>query len=345
MRLPAAESDAYRTALRTLVALSMVGAAWVAAKSARLILLGFAAILLAVFLRSLADPLARRTGLGERSAFFVVVAGLALLFAGLAWMLSTAVLSQMSDLVDRLPAAVERVIQWIRSSPLGAKLMDQAGRLDPAFLQRPALDRAGHLLAVSLAVLSGVGVTVALALFLAFDPRPYTYGFMRLFAPARQPALQALMDELATVLRQWMLGKLFAMSFIGVVTAIGLSLLGVQFALALGVIAGLLTFIPYLGPLLSFVPAFVFSFVESPHLAVWVGGFYVVLQLTESHLVTPIVDRRMVRVAPALVILSQLLFGWLFGFLGLMLASPIAAAGRVLIERLYVERVLHVPPD
>lgn len=345
MQLPAVESTAYRTALRTLVVLSMIGAAWVAAKSARLILLAFAAILLAVFLRSLAGALARRARLGERTAFIVVVIGLTAFFAGLAWMMSTAVLSQMSDLVDRLPAAVERVLQWVRSTPLGAKLMDQAGRIDPAFLQRPALDRAGHLLAMSLAVLSGMGVTVVLGLFLAFDPRPYTYGFMRLFAPARQPALGALMEELAGVLRQWMLGKLFAMGFIGVVTAIGLTLLGVQFALALGVIAGLLTFIPYLGPMLSFAPALVFSFVESPHLAVWVGVFYVVLQLTESHLVTPIVERRMVRVAPAIVILSQLLFGWLFGFLGLMLASPIAAAGRVLIERLYVERVLHVPPD
>jgi predicted PurR-regulated permease PerM len=120
-------------------------------------------------------------------------------------------------------------------------------------------------------------------------------------------------------------------------STLGLTLLGVPAPVALGLIAGILVFIPFIGPILSAIPAMTLAFTVSPILAVWVALLYTGIQLLESNFLTPLVMREAVDLEPAVTILFQIAMGVLFGFLGLFLAVPLLAASQVLVRRLYVE--------
>ena len=135
------------------------------------------------------------------------------------------------------------------------------------------------------------------------------------------------------------------MLFIGVLTWVGLSIIGVPLALTLGLIAGLLSFIPNFGPILSAVPAILLAFIDSPTSALYVLALFVGVQLIESNLVTPMIERQTVELPPVLTIVSQLALAVLFGAVGLILATPILAVVMVLVQTLYIQDVLGDEPD
>lgn len=148
------------------------------------------------------------------------------------------------------------------------------------------------------------------------------------------------MSEIGRTLGQWLMGKLLSMLIVGVLTATGLALLQVPLALLLGIVAGLLDFIPYVGPIMAGVPAVLIAFSEGPQLALYVLLLFAALQLAEGYLLLPLIERRTVALPPALTIGAQVLLGALFGFAGVALATPITAVLTVAIAMLYVEDVL-----
>jgi predicted PurR-regulated permease PerM len=115
---------------------------------------------------------------------------------------------------------------------------------------------------------------------------------------------------------------------------------GVPLAPTLGVIAGVLNFIPNFGPIIAAVPAILIALMKGPGLALYTGGVYLVVQMVDGYILTPLVDRRSVELPPVLTISAQLLLGVLFGFVGLLVASPLTATGMILVKMLYIEDVL-----
>jgi predicted PurR-regulated permease PerM len=136
-------------------------------------------------------------------------------------------------------------------------------------------------------------------------------------------------------MRRWLVGKVAGMLVIGGLTSAGLSLIGVPAALALGVVAGLLSFIPYLGPVLSLVPAALLALTQSPAMLAWVLALYVGIQTVESYVVTPLIQQEAVALPPGLIITAQVLLGVVVGWLGLLLATPLTACVVVLVDELY----------
>ena len=130
------------------------------------------------------------------------------------------------------------------------------------------------------------------------------------------------------------------MTVIGVVTTIALLILDVKAAFALGLIAGLMEFIPTVGPILSAIPAIFMGFLDSPEKAFTVALVYIGIQFLENHILIPMLMKGGVDVPPVLTILGQALMTLLFGFLGLMVAVPALAATMVAVKMLYVERVV-----
>jgi predicted PurR-regulated permease PerM len=133
------------------------------------------------------------------------------------------------------------------------------------------------------------------------------------------------------------------MLIIAVATSLGLALLGVPLALVLGIIAGLLDFIPYIGPIMAGVPAVMLALSDSPTQALYVVLLFVGLQILEGYVVLPLIERRTVSLPPALTISMQVLLGSLFGLSGIALATPLAAVVTVLVAMLYVQDVLGDP--
>ena len=138
----------------------------------------------------------------------------------------------------------------------------------------------------------------------------------------------------------WLGGRFGLMILNGGLTALGLWLLGVPLAPTLGLIAGLLNFVPNFGPWIAAVPAVLIAFLQSPQQALYVALLYLILQSIDAYLLTPLVDRKSVELPPVLTITAQVLLGLAFGFIGLLLASPLTAAAMILVQKLYVEDVI-----
>jgi predicted PurR-regulated permease PerM len=195
-------------------------------------------------------------------------------------------------------------------------------------------------LSQTIAVFAGIILIIFIAIYIAADPDTYHRGLMHLFPHHMRTRAGEVLSAIAIVLRRWLVTQLIAMTVIGTVTTIALLILDVKAAFALGLIAGLMEFIPTVGPLLSAVPAVAMGFLDSPQKAVTVALLYMGIQFLENHLLIPMLMKGGVDVPPVLTILGQALFTLLFGFLGLMIAVPALAATMVAVKMLYVERVV-----
>jgi predicted PurR-regulated permease PerM len=186
----------------------------------------------------------------------------------------------------------------------------------------------------------GVFLVMVLSIYIGADPELYHRGLMHLFPHGSHRRVGVVLSRVATVLRKWLVTQLIAMLVIGVATTLALLLLRVKAAFALGVIAGLLEFIPTIGPILSAVPGIAMGILDSPQKALSVTLAYLVIQQLEGHLLIPMLMKEGMDLPPALTIVAQGVMALLFGFLGLLVAVPMLAAVLVFVKLLYVEPVI-----
>jgi predicted PurR-regulated permease PerM len=192
----------------------------------------------------------------------------------------------------------------------------------------------------TLAVLGGLILILFVAIFVAIDASTYHAGLMHLFPHRVRPRAGEVLSATATMLRRWLLTQSVAMLVVGALTAVVLLLLDVKAALALGIIAGLLEFIPIAGPILAAVPGIAMSFLDGPEKAIYVTLAYIVIQQVEANLVTPLLMKRGLEIPPVLTITAQGVLSLVFGFIGLLVAVPMLAAALVPIKMLYVQDVV-----
>jgi predicted PurR-regulated permease PerM len=224
----------------------------------------------------------------------------------------------------------------------------------PQGSQEPAVDiRQGltqqlagagrHFFAVfssTVAVLGGLIILLFVAIFVAVDPGLYHRGLMHLFPHRARRKAGEVLSATAATLRRWLVLQMIAMVAIGSVTTVVLLLLDVKAAIALGIIAGLLEFIPYFGPILSAVPAIAMALVDGPEKAVSVALAYIVIQQLEGAVLQPLLMTAGLELPPVITILGQALFSLVLGFLGLLLAVPLLATVMVPVKMLYVRDVV-----
>jgi predicted PurR-regulated permease PerM len=195
-------------------------------------------------------------------------------------------------------------------------------------------------LSSTFAVFAGIVLIVFLAIYIAAEPDVYHAGLMHLFPHHARKRAGEVLSAMATVLRKWLVTQLIAMLAIGTITTIILLALDVKAAFALGALAGLLEFVPTIGPLMSAIPAVAMGFLDSPDKALAVAIAYGAIQFLENHLLIPLLMKGGVNLPPALTVVSQALMAMIFGFLGLMVAVPLLAAIMVPVKMLYVEGVV-----
>jgi predicted PurR-regulated permease PerM len=329
---------AHRVVQACLIGAAFIFGALLLWNAIALVLLIFAGILLAILLDGVSDPLARRLPV---SRAVVVVVIMLLIAAGLIVGLVLAgpeLVAQGAQLRDSLIRAAEAVLQWAMSFDAVAE-----SSFAPSDLLPSVEGALGGVMTVIGATFGGLGYIVLVAflgLYLAVSPAVYADAAIRLIPVERRERTRAVLLETAETLRHWLLGTSAVMLVLGVVTYVGLQLIGVPLALLLAVVSGISAFVPIIGPMIAGALMVLVALSESWQLALWAGGFYVVLQTIESYLLTPLVQERAVDLPPAVVIAAQVLMGLLFGLLGVVLATPIAAAASVMIRRLYVEDLL-----
>jgi predicted PurR-regulated permease PerM len=225
-----------------------------------------------------------------------------------------------------------------RRDPLAGPLSGLPGTLSGQ------LDAVGRylfsFLSSTVAVLTGLILIIFMSIYIGSNPKLYHGGLLHLFPHRVRPRAREVLTAVGITLRKWLMAQLVAMVVIGVVTTVVLKLLGVKAALPLGIIAGLLEFIPMVGPLLSAIPAVAMGFVDSPQKALFVALAYSGIQFFENHLLIPILMKEGVDLPPVLTLIGLAVMSVVFGFLGMLVAVPLLAAIVVAIKLLYVEDVV-----
>jgi predicted PurR-regulated permease PerM len=315
-------------------AVACVGAVLLLAFAAEAVFVVFAGLLLSVFLGTLAHWITRHTPLPYWAALMLLV------LAGLGATALTLVLAgpslaeQMARLQEQLPhalqAAVKRVRVWAYGTlGVAPEQLQQAPRAMAA--------GAGGALMSSARFIAGAIVAGFVGLYGAANPGAYVRGAMALVPPERRHRAEQVTHELGRRLGRWLVGRAISMLIIGLSSAIALSILRVPLAISLGILAGLLTFVEYLGAVVSSIPPILLAFTESPMKALWVAVLFTAIHVVDGYMITPLIVRTAVRFPPAFTLSMQAIFGALFGVIGVTFATPAAIVGATLIEKLYVE--------
>jgi len=297
------------------------------------ILLIFLAVLIGAMLRGLADWLTRLTRLPTWATLALVTVVLVLLVGGIGWWVGPRFVKEGQQLWSQVSGKIQN-LRHEYGSFLGAGAV-------PSKNGESALTHSAATVATStLGFFGSLLVVAATALYFAIAPRFYRDGVVRLFPIPYRARASEVLTKIGHTLQWWLLGQAIDMAVVGVLSGIGLFLLGVPLALALAVVAGLFTFVPYFGPIVSAIPAIIVAGTMGWSAVVWVVLIYLVCHAVEGYVVAPFVQRRTVELPPALTILSMTILAALFGILGLIVATPAMAAVLVIIREVYVRDVL-----
>ena len=318
-----------------LVTLALVGLAILVVKLAPVLLLVFAGVVMATVIRAASAPLSRRTGLSDGLAVTIVsIVFAALVLVGL-WLFGRQVIAQTDELWTAIQTAGTKIQDRLGGSALATYVVENA--------RAAAGSDAMHKVAKgTFSVFGGLGdlILVAfLAVYLAADPKLYREGFLALIPGEARTRVRDAFEKAGWSLRKWLLGQLGAMVFVGVVTALGLWAVGVPMAIPLGVLSGILDFVPVVGPFLAAIPGVVIAFAQGPDVAMKAIAVYVAVQFIEGHLVIPLAQKWAVAMPPALALTAIVASGVVFGLAGVLFALPLTVVATVLVRELYVEKI------
>lgn len=328
---------ARRSLIAVAVATAVVLTVLAVVVTAKALIVVFAGILFAILLRALGDGLARKTPLSKQAALWTVVAALAAGIGLAGWFLAAELTTQFEGLGAEVTEFWNKIEEFLSRQPWGREILKLLS--DGASSEKKS-DILGRLVGGTLATLSTLVVALFIGLYLAAAPARYRSGLLELVPASARKRAKEVIDALDHTLRGWLVGTLINMTAVGVVTTIGLWAIGVPHALALGLLAFLLEFIPYFGPILSAVPAVLIALSVGPAEAGYTLLLYFTVQQLEGYLLVPFVYQREVHLAPALTIAAQLVLGTLLGAPGIIFATPLTAVAVVLTQELYVKSIL-----
>ena len=315
-----------------LLAALVIGGLWLLGRT---LLVLFAGVLLAVLLRSLAHWTSKGLRLSRTWGFVVVFVVLALLVGAAGYLMAPRVAHESAELVKDLQLAVSQLNQML------SKYIPRAGLSIGNLPSASSL--TVQIVGATLSVTDAL-VTATIILFVGFygavDPNLYVDGLIRLVPPASRNRAREVVDRIGHTLRWWLLGRLTTMASVGLITFIGLTILGIPLAIALSLLAGMLTFIPYLGAIVAGAPAVLIALIHAPSLILQVILVYVIAYIIEGYIIGPLVQQRATQLPPALMLGSQALLGTLFGLIGIALAAPIAAVVIVVTQMIYLQDIL-----
>lgn len=302
------------------------------------VFLVFAGLLFAIMLHAGGQRIGRLTRLGDRVGvmLFALAITVSLVLLGL-WF-TPSVAEQVDQLSRAIPDAMDRLEEWLGHYGWGQELM---ARISPETLMTGSFrSTATSAVSTTFGGLGNIVIIIFIGLYGALEPDVYRKGLLMLVPPAARGRAEEVIDRSTSRLGHWLKAQFFSMLAVGVLTALGLWLIGLPLPMLLGLIAALLAFIPNLGPILACLPALSLALPDGPAMLVWVVVVYVTVQTAESYVLTPMIQRHETHLPPALVLSVQVALGVLFGILGLALATPLTALAIVLVRELYVRDML-----
>lgn len=326
--------------------LALVASLYILWQIRQVLLLVFLAVVLATALNRIVRRLEKSKVKRGFAALLSVVVLLTFL-AGSFWIIVPSLIDQFQQLIRLVPQGLEQFRSWV--TWLQTRIPGQSQEYIPSVndlvqqVQPLAARLFGNFFALFsnfLAIVLNLLLVLVLTIMLLANPSPYRQGFMQLFPSFYRQRIDTILYECNTALGGWLVGILFNMTVITVLSGTGLLFLGVKLPLVNALLAGLLTFIPNVGPTLSVIPPVAIALLDAPWKAIAVLILYIAIQQIETNILTPLVMQRQVSLLPAVTLASQVVFAIFFGFLGLLLALPLLVVAQVWLREILIKDVL-----
>ena len=318
------------------------------------LLIAFAGVIFAVIISGFAGVIRRYIPISRGWSIAAVGAIILILIISFGFIFGSQIVEEFEQLTEKLPQQISQLRETVSEWPLGDLLTGgenehgetggQEVNDEKNELGNNAPDGAGGMaiqVGVTIVdVIATFGLIVIIGIYFVIDPDTYKKGIALLFTKKRADRVNKALETSGNALWSWLKGQFIIMIFVGVLVTIGLMIIGVPLALVLGFIAGLSEFIPIIGPWIGAIPGILLAFSVDAQTALYTAVLYVVIQQIESNILSPLIQQRMVHIPPAVVILSVVAFGLVFGVAGIILATPLAVIAMVLVGMFYVEDVL-----
>jgi predicted PurR-regulated permease PerM len=316
---------------RTATAIALASIAFLAWYIRDFFLVLVGSVLVATLLRLLSEPFVRWCRLP--SSIGLAISGLLLLavIGGFAFLFGTQMSSELEDVFRRANSATKSIADVLQHSQFGRLALSHmgGGSFSLTSIISDVLKLSAHFLeALIFVVFAGV--------YFAAQPDIYRKGACYLFPRPSRPMAEETLDDVGRALRLWLIGQLVQMCLIGLISTIAVWLIGLPSPLALGAIAGIAEFVPYVGPIIAAIPAVLVAITKGLHPVLWTVIAYIFIHQLEGNLIAPIIQRHMVLVPPATLLLSIVAISLVFGSAAIVFAAPMTVIGVVAVKKLYV---------
>ena len=299
------------------------------------LLMALAGSLIAAYFHGLGDLIERKMKLRRKFAMLISVFGTLVLMGLLVWFIGSKIQTQVAQLSNTFPHTVNAAKARLAKTPAGQKLLEYSAGDN----SKKLLDTATSFFSTSFGVLGDLYIILFLGIFFTANPSLYKDGIMLLVPKDKKQLGHHVMDRISLSLKGWLKGMMLSMLLVTILITAGLTIMGIPVAMVLGLITGILEIIPNLGPLISMIPGVLLALTIGGGTAVIVSLLYIVSQTIVANIVTPLIQKRMINLPPALTLISQLIMGTLSGALGIILAVPLLAILVILVDELYVKKI------
>jgi predicted PurR-regulated permease PerM len=309
-----------------------------------ILLLTFAAVVFAVVLNR-AVMFLQQWVASRIAAVAITMSGILLVVGVFGVIIVPPFARQLQELINLTPQVLDRVQQWLQNlDSIGPIALENFQGIESFVSQLRNLDlqmlfnRFFTLFSNTLSLTLNLLLVMVVTLMMLLNPRPYRQLFIKVFPSSIRHQVDHVLDDCEAAIAGWSIGISFNMMVIALLSMIGLWILGIPLALANGLLAGLLAFIPNMGPVISVIPPVAIALLESPWKAIAVVVLYIIIQQLESNLLTPLVMKKQVSLLPAVTLLAQVIFALFFGFLGLFLALPLTLTIQQWLNEFWIKR-------
>lgn len=335
-RLTPDPSDA-RFIRRVLIVVAIAAVLWGLTRAGDILILAFGSSLGAIAIHAIAEGYEKRLRFPGKPALGAAMVTALAIVAFLFWLFGVQFAPQINLLVARAPGMIADFAGWLSQSPIGAKLVSA---VQSAYAGSRAAQDVSGLLQGAGTLLLNVVLLIVGALFFAADPGIYKRGILMLVPKPQRPAFTDALDDVAETLRLWLRTQLILMTTMGLLVAIGLWLAGVPSSAALGLLAGLSEFVPYIGPTAAMLPALGLAATVSTHAVIGTLITYAAVRLIQTNLITPFVQQRVIDIPPAVTLFSIIGIGIVFGLYALFFSAAMLVVIFTLIRTLYLREMI-----
>jgi predicted PurR-regulated permease PerM len=316
----------------------LVSVVLIARVAFNILLMVLAGALISIYFHGLGDIVERKTKLSRKWAMTISVTLSFVILGLLFWFMGSKIQVQVAELSNTLPHTVNVFKEKMSESVIGQKILDNFSG-----------DNSGNLshtvqafFSTSFGVLGDIYIIIFLGIFFTSNPDSYKKGILLLVPKSKKELGKHIMDRVSLSLKGWLKSMMISIVLITILIATGLSIISIPLAMVLALIAGILKLIPNLGSLLAMIPGVLLALTISTNTAIVVAILYIVSQTIVSNIVTPLIQKKMIDLPPALTLISQLMMGVLSGALGIILAVPLLSILIILVDELYVKKINEV---